>query len=194
MKFKSPLWFVLPAMIYVLMFASQCFLFAEEGDFIEVGANCSEPDQQYHSTSEISKTPWELNELYAVPAGTLSPDQWDESSSFNVQFHTQLDSTDSVGFAQATTEVWQDFFSEDATVIFNVRRTITATDEILQCISGIWAFNSIQPLAVQDISDWLTTGNSPYDVTDLSSQSLLQSDLQSAVDSLNSQPGADSEP
>jgi hypothetical protein len=168
-------------------------LCADDPGSVEVGGVCDEEGRIHNLASDISKTPWELNELYAVPVGTVSPDSWEQSSSFNLQFNAELESGDPAGFALACANVWQNFFPEEADVIISVRRTITATHQVLECLSGSWMTQSTQPLEINDVSDWLTTTGSPYDLSNESSQSELQSDLQAILDSLNAQPGASSD-
>jgi hypothetical protein len=97
-------------------------------------------------------------------------------------------------FAEACVTIWRNFFNETADVLVTGSRTITATDQVLQCISGTWVLDSTQYLEFQDISDWQTLTASPLDVTDPVSESLIQNDLQTFIDSLNAQPGASSDP
>jgi hypothetical protein len=170
------------------------YSFADEPGIIEVGGACNEEGLTYNLTTDILKSPWELYELYAVPVGTLSPDSWEQASSFNIQFQSELESGDSIGYAAACSEVWQNFFDDAADVVFNVHRTITGTNQLLECISGSWIVTTTEPLEVNDVSDWLKADGSPFGVSDPSSQTILQNNLQSLLDNLNSQPGADSEP
>lgn len=168
---------------------------AEEGQPVEIGSSCGEIEATYHLTSDIQKSLWQLNELYAVPVGTYNPESWEQSSSFNSAFIAALQGQeDATAYAEACGTVWQNFFSEDADVLVTLRRTITTTDQILQCISGNWAFSSIQYLEDEDVSDWLTVNGSPFDVMNESSLSLLQMNLESLVNDLNAQPGSESEP
>jgi hypothetical protein len=79
-------------------------------------------------------------------------------------------------------------------VIVTATRTITATDQVLQCISGSWVLQSTENLEFQDVSDWQTLAGNPFSVTDATSQSNIESGLQALIDSLNAQPGAASDP
>lgn len=167
--------------------------FVEAEELPIPGGDCNEPEAIYNYTSEIAKTPWMLNELYAVPVGTVSPETWDQSSYFGTQFLAELQSGESAeDFAQACDAVWQNFFTDDADVIVTLRRTINTTNQVLQCISGNWTSISTENLQFNDVSDWLSTSSDPYDVTVTSSEILLQGHLESLLENLNNQPGADS--
>ncbi len=171
----------------------ECFIHAEDSPV--PGGICSEPQATHYYTSDIVKTPWVLNELYAVPVGTMSPESWDQSPYFSVQFNAELQSGEtSEAFAQACGAVWYNFFTDDAAVIVSLSRTITATNQTLQCISGNWISVSTEYLQFNDVSDWLTTNNSAFDVSDPSSTPILQADLQKLLENLNAQPGAASDP
>jgi hypothetical protein len=169
--------------------------FADEPGPIQIGATCADINSIYHLTSNIQKTQWQLISLYALPVGSLSPDSWEMSPTFHDAFIAELQSGQTAHtYAAACTSVWQDFFSDEADVMVTLSRTITATDQILQCIDGIWVQISTQQLTNQDNSDWLTVNGSPFDVTNGSSQSLLETNLQNLIEGLNEQPGAASDP
>jgi hypothetical protein len=161
----------------------------------ELGGICTDSGSIYHLTQDIQKSPWKLEGLYAVPVGTRNPESWDQYLQFNTQFISQLQGEDSPeAFAEACVTIWRNFFNETADVLVTGSRTITATDQVLQCISGTWVLDSTQYLEFQDISDWQTLTASPLDVTDPVSESQIQNDLQTFIDSLNAQPGASSDP
>jgi hypothetical protein len=161
----------------------------------ELGGSCTDSGSIYHLTQDIQKSPWKLEGLYAVPVGTRSPESWDQSVQFNIQFISQLQSQETPeAFAEACVTIWRNFFTESADVLVTASRTITATDQVLECVSGTWVLASTQYLEFQDVSDWQTLSGSPFDVTDPLSESEILSNLQFFIDSLNDQPGASSDP
>jgi hypothetical protein len=169
--------------------------YADEPSPVQIGAHCSETDAIYHLTSNIQKTPWQVSSLYAVPVGTLNPESWELSSSFHAAFIGELQSGQNVEeYAEACTAVWQDFFVQDTDVIVTLSRTISATDQVLECISGTWVHISTQEFNHEDQSDWLTINDTPFDVTNEASRSLLAAKLQNLINNLNTQPGAASNP
>ena len=157
----------------------------------EPGATCSEPGAVYNYSTDVTKTPWILKELYAVPAGTADPATWDSSSDFKTQFTNELGTgLTPQDYALACGAVWQNFFSDNASVLFNAHRTVTATEITLQCTSGTWAAVSTETRRFDDVSDWLTAGSGPYQVGNPASVTQLQQDLESTLTNLNAQPGA----
>jgi hypothetical protein len=161
----------------------------------ELGGSCTDSGSIYHLTQDIQKSLWKLEGLYAVPVGTRNPESWDQHLQFNTQFISQLQSGETArAFAEACVTVWQNFFNETADILVTASRTITVTDQVLQCVSGTWVSDSTQYLEFQDVSDWQSLTGSPFDVTDPLSESEIESDLQALVDSLNAQPGAASDP
>jgi hypothetical protein len=174
----------------LLLAALPACLFSDE--LVQAGGPCTEEGQYFHLTSGIIKSPWELNDLYALPPGSLSPESWQESSSFHTQFNMELEGISAESFADACSAVWQGFFSEEADIIVKVHRSISATHQMLQCTSGYWISLSTEALQMNDTSDWITLEGSPYDVG-VESASAIEADLQYLLDTLNMQPGAASE-
>ena len=155
------------------------------------GAACSDPGAVYNYSTNVVKTPWTLNELYALPVGTTDPATWNSSSDFRTQFINQLGSGSTPqAYAQACGAVWQNFFDSNASVLFNAKRTVTSTIVTLQCTSGVWTAVSSEDFQINDVSDWLTPGSGSYVVTDSASVTQLQQDLQAVLLNLNAQPGA----
>ncbi len=155
------------------------------------GGECTETDAGYNYASNTAKTPWVLNELYAVPTGTLDPATWESSQAFAVEFLAHLTGGSTPeAYAQACAAVWGEFFDQTATVIFNAKRDITTTYSELKCTSKIWAVVSTETKQVLDVSDWLAAPSGAFDVTDPDAAVQLKNDLQITLSDLNSQPGA----
>jgi hypothetical protein len=179
----------------IIMFAMAVFVFCQISYASETspepGGVCNEPDTIYNYSADIDKTQWKPKELYAVPVGTTDPLAWEQSSDFRTQFMAALSSGESAeAFAQACTVVWQNFFSSDAAVVISVSRTITSTHKTLKCISGTWNTIATEDLQLQDVSDWLTTNSSAFNVTNSESATVLKTDIENILTNLNAQPGA----
>ncbi len=155
------------------------------------GAQCTEPDALYNYAGDSIKTLWVLNELYAVPSGTLDPATWEPSGAFAAEFLAQLSGGSTPeAYAQACAAVWGDFFDQTAMVIFNTKRDIITTYSALKCVAGVWTVQSTETKQVHDVSDWLPAPSGPFNVTDPGAMLQLKDDLQSRLSDLNSQPGA----
>lgn len=183
---------------HILILAAAGILFLADCSYgydprpIDVGVECHDVEAIYHLTSNIQKGSWVIDDLYAVPVGIQSPEQWDLSQLFHEQFVIELQDTDTPeAYAQACLAVWRTFFSEDVNVLVSVKRTISATDTSLQCVSGTWTPSSTHTFEYTDSSDWLTLGS--FQIAQ-STVADVQNSIQNLLDELNGQPGAASDP
>lgn len=158
---------------------------------VEIGGVCNDPSETYYYAREITKSPWGIDRLYAVPAGTLNPQEWQHSEAFEQQLLSIVGSSRTPqSMASACGQIWGEYFSDTADIVVNLKRTISTTYDILECNSGHWSVQSTETQEQVDDSGWLAIGNQPWNVHEEGSISGLQSALEEKLSNLNSQPGA----
>ncbi len=152
------------------------------------GAQCFEEGQTFHNFTGATKSPWEIDKVYAVPIGTLTPETWPQSATFEAQLQAILEGQTPELISQAITSIWPEFFTSASAVLISFRRTITANDEVLTCQSDIWTIESYHEIGYEDHSGWLEAGE--FVLTDPGETQHLSEVLSSLLESRNSQPGA----
>ena len=158
----------------------------------QIGAVCYDPELLYHSVNSTS-TLWQISDVVAIPTGVQSPDLWQSSSDFEQKILSAVQSPgDAASFAQACASIWKDYFSQQTDVFVLFSRTITKTDNILKCSSEVWTLDHTENSQDNDTSDWLKIGT--FDVSQDSSESLLQTALGDLLNRLNSQPAVQTQP
>ena len=159
-----------------------------------VGTSCSDLQTSF-LWSVSTRTQWKLIDLYAVPVGLFTPEDWNDSTEFRGRFREVLPADPSIeNFAESCSSVWSEFFSSTADVLVLLQRTISTRERIVECNSGFWTVTSDNTSTSDDNSDWIRVGDAPFDTTADSSTESLKQLLQNLIDGLNGQPGASTVP
>lgn len=175
------------ALIFCIFFLQATF----SEPAITVGGSCDGSEGTYLWLTS-SRTAWSLADIYAVPVGTLDPQQWSQSGAFHTRLQEVLPSDPQANdYASAAASIWGEFFTNQADILVSIKRNLSATKRNVECISGVWTVTSTIEETSPDISGWLQVGGD-YDVA--SDAQLLNSELQNKVNELNEQPGANTTP
>lgn len=158
---------------------------------ISIGQSCTDLQSTYRWSTSV-RTAWSVGDLYAVPIGTTKPDEWSNAAAFHDSLLAVLHQNPTAGdYAQACGSVWRQFFADRADVIALPQRTISVTIREIRCVSNVWSIVSETSSTNQDDTGWAPVGNESFDFSDSTSTTLLSTRLQTLVDQLNNQPGAD---
>ena len=181
--------------VIVVSLAGVC-LGEEESDPppVAIGATCTQGVQGYlWTTTERSR--WSIIDLCAVPTQFQSVESWPQSEEFEEALNAALVLPGTpMSYSAACVDVWSEFTQGRARVMLKVGRTIARTMRTVECRDGFWEIATENQVNVADETDYLLVGNEDgYDVLATNAQDLA-TQMQQALDLLNSQPGAQTAP
>jgi len=182
----------IPQLLFVLIFLPFALLAdtQQPGAPITIGGTCSDSDGSYLWIT-TTKTPWSVQDVAAVPSGTVDPGQWSNYPSFRTSLWAGLSGNpDANAFGQRIADISPSYFSNPGDLLVALKRTISTTTRNVTCQAGTWEVDSTASVTNEDDSDWIPAANS-VDLSDGANDTVK---IQDALDLLNGQPGASTAP